>query len=772
MGDKKMFDLILAYRLYQKMMQYPKLIDEMRKIFLDALVERGIVKRESLQAEAAEGLKKSNTAVTEETLREYTDALIDLYFVQHFSEAQIQNYINLARKIERFQNLNRVVNVEGTTSITIKQALKEFCAIPEGDIYIPANEAIETRVALIRHFISDQLPFVSVAKNHITIRDIDEIIDQSYWSRRLPGRIGGKAAGMLLAYRIILPRLAKKDPELEKYVRIPESYYFNSGIFTDFLDYNKLHKFHSQKYKSREMIEEEYKSISGVFEKAVFPPDVVELFQKLLVKVSGHPLILRSSTFLEDNFGYSFSGKYDSVFLANQGDLKARLQAFISGMKWVHMSTYGPAPILYRRVHNLLDYDEKMSVLVQKVTGRRFGDYFFPFAAGVAYSYNSYGWTPRIRKEDGLIRLVFGLGTRAVNRFDGEYPRMVALSHPGLRPEVEAGKIMRYSQKMIDVINLMTGVVEAVPWLALLRAIDHPDLPYAISVNEGGYLVPPRFRGHTVDPTQSCITFDRLLSETPFVRVMRTILKKLEEAYGSPVDVEFSWDDNKLYLLQCRTLRIQKDEGEVILPESLPQDHVLFINNECFANAVIRNIEYIVYIDPKAYARLERYEDKIMVGRAVSKLNKFLEGKRYALFGPARWGSNDINLGVRVAYEDINHTVILGEIAFEEKSSTLEVSHGTHFFNDLVEAQITPIAIYPNQPGVVFREDFFLKAPNMLASTFPDLAAFASVVHLIDIPASIRGLMLQVLQGGQQQQGIGFFSPPEKSFMMKHSINK
>src|SRR4030042_3300315 len=131
-------------------------------------------------------------------------------------------------------------------------------------------------------------------------------------------------------------------------------------------------------------------------EKAAFPPDLVEQFKGFLDNVGEHPLILRSSSFLEDNFGYAFSGKYDSVFRANQGDPGKRLTEFIRGLKQVHMSTFGPAPILYRMDHDLLDFDERMSVLVQKVTGRRYGDYFFPFAAGVAYSRNTYRWTPRI----------------------------------------------------------------------------------------------------------------------------------------------------------------------------------------------------------------------------------------------------------------------------------------------------------------------------------------------------------------------------------------
>ena len=161
---------------------------------------------------------------------------------------EMDNHINLARKQERFQNLSKIVNVESATSRTIRQALKEFCAIPQGDLHISPTEAERVRVALIDHFISSQLPFIRIAKNHITIRDIDEMLDHAVWSTRRPGKIGGKAAGMLLAYKIILPRLSERDPELEDRVAIPESYYFDSGILSDFIDYNGLHHFNLTVY--------------------------------------------------------------------------------------------------------------------------------------------------------------------------------------------------------------------------------------------------------------------------------------------------------------------------------------------------------------------------------------------------------------------------------------------------------------------------------------------------------------------------------------------
>ena len=270
---------------------------------------------------------------------------------------------------------------------------------------------------------------------------------------------------------------------------------------------------------------------------------------------------------LEDNFGLAFSGKYLSVFLTNLGDIETRLRNFIFGLKQVFASTYGPDPILYRVDHGLLDYDERMAMVVQKVVGQRFGDYFLPFASGVMFSRNVYAWNPKIRKEEGLVRLVFGLGTRAVDRVCSDYPRMVPLSHPQLRPEITAPQIKKYSQKQVDVLNLKKGIVETVDFRTLSSAVDHPDLFYSVSVQNNGHLAPPMFKTQPLKGEELCLTFENLLTKTAFVPLAKKILSRVEAAYGRPVDIEFAWDNNKFYLLQCRSLSIRKELEKGSIPE-------------------------------------------------------------------------------------------------------------------------------------------------------------------------------------------------------------
>jgi hypothetical protein len=177
------------------------------------------------------------------------------------------------------------------------------------------------------------------------------------------------------------------------------------------------------------------------------------------------------------------------------------------------------------------------------------------------------------------------------------------------------------------------------------------------------------------------------------------------------------------------------------------------------SSTIIPDIEYIVYVCPRCYGKLSTYDEKFAIGRVISRLNTLLKDKRFALFGPGRWGSNDINLGVRVGYEDINHTLILGEVAFARENYTPEVSFGTHFFNDLVEAQIAPVAIFPDQTDTIFNEKFFMESSNQLSLLAAEFELHQTVVHVVHVPSSAEGRLLQVYQNNEAQKGIGFLGP-------------
>ena len=541
---------------------------------------------------------------------------------------------------------------------------------------------------------------------------------------------------------------------------MPDTWYVSSGVLSDFIDRNGFHFFHSHKYRDREAIEAQVKDVEGMFAAAAFPPDVMAAFRGLMETVGEHPIIVRSSSYLEDSFGLAFSGKYRSVFLANQGDIETRLAAFVGGVKAVLASVYGPDPILYRRDHGLLDYNERMAVIVQKVVGRRFGDWFFPFASGVMFSYNSYAWSPKIRKEDGIVRLVFGLGTRAVDRVGSDYPRMIPLSHPRLRPEVTAAQVTHYSQHMVDAIDLAKGD-RSRPWTSPPSPA-RPGTPTCTSRSPWPRTATsgrrsPRCRTSAAPAT--VLTFDNFIARSPFVPLVKRVLATVQAAYGRPVDIEFAWDDGKLYLLQCRSLATRREIARVAVPTGTERKDRLFVTRSGLCSAVLTGLEYVVYVDPRAYDRLTAPSEKRRIAWAVGQLNRRLAGTAFALMGPGRWGSNDLNLGVPVGYADINNTRLLVEIAFARDGAVPEVSFGTHFFQDLVESDIAYTPLFPDAEGCELAEDFLLSSENRLAALDGDLAPLAGVVHAVHVPSARAGELLNVYLDAETQVGMGVFAP-------------
>ena len=151
----------------------------------------------------------------------------------------------------------------------------------------------------------------------------------------------------------------------------------------------------------------------------------------------------------------------------------------------------------------------------------------------------------------------------------------------------------------------------------------------------------------------------------------------------------------------------------------------------------------------------------LAIGKAVGKLNKLLPKRQFILMGPGRWGSRgDIRLGVSVTYSDINNCAAIIEMARLKGNYVPDLSFGTHFFQDLVEAGIRYIPLYPDDDGIVFNERFFKGAPNILADVLPTFAELKDVIHLIDIPRAAQGQAVKILMNAELDESMGLLSPP------------
>jgi len=368
-------------------------------------------------------------------------------------------------------------------------------------------------------------------------------------------------------------------------------------------------------------------------------------------------------------------------------------------------------------------------------------------------------WSPRLRREEGFVRLVLGLGTRAVERVGEDYPRLLFLSHPQLRPENTPTAVAHYSQRFLDVIDLEANRLVTLPVQEVLD-VDFRPLRWVASLQEDDALLPLRSLGPRVTPDRLVLTFDTLLQRTDFVPLVKSALSTLARHYGFPVDVEFAAEieptltggrpNVAFYLLQCRP-QSTGSRGENIrpVPTNIPAGDRLFATSRMVPQGQVLGVTHLVYVQPEAYDRADA-RGRQAIARLIGHLNKALEGRTFLLIGPGRWGSSNPQLGVPVTYADIYNTRALVEIAFGRGDAAPEPSYGTHFFQDLVETNIFPLALYPDEPEDLLNRAFLDQATNRLAEVLSGQAAFTDEVRVIHLPAELNGRQLNLLMDGER----------------------
>lgn len=686
------------------------------------------------------------------------------------NEEQILANIQKWVQEDKSRFLVKVIDNSNSTLNDIIDALTRYHYIEAEGATLSDPIEKGLRVSLIRRFFADQLEFINIAKKFIEVRDFYDLSQRMVFTAESQGQLGGKSAGLFLAAHI-----AAKSPEhreLFKNLKVPRTWYLTSDGLINFLHYNNLEEINEQKYKSLDEIYLSYLNIVQIFKNSNFPPEVIKGLSTAIEDFGDHPIIVRSSSLLEDRFGAVFSGKYKSLFLANQGSKEERLNALLDAVAEVYASTFAPDPIEYRTVRGLIDFNEEMGIMIQEVVGTKVGRYFFPVFAGVAFSKNAFFWSSRIKKEDGLIRMVPGLGTRAVDRVTDDYPVLIAPGMPDLRVNVSPGEVLRYSAKRIDVINLEDNSFETVEIAELLKEFgsEIPGIQHIVSTYIEGHIENPTSKFNiNFNSDDLVVTFHGIIKRTPFVEQIDALLKLLEDKMGTAVDIEFAHNGESLYLLQCRPQSYSKDVSAPPIPKDLPEEKIIFSARKFVTNGIVPNITHIVFIDSNAYSRLRSLEDLKKVGRSVGRLNKILPKRQFILMGPGRWGSRgDIKLGVNVTYADINNTAMLIEIACKKGNYTPELSFGTHFFQDLVEASIRYLPLYPDEEGVIFNSRFLLGTDNILADLLPEYSELSDTVRVIDVNKSMEGFTLQILMNGDLEEAVGFLS--DSSLDMEISI--
>jgi len=683
------------------------------------------------------------------------------YAERYLEPKEITATILLVEKRMLVQDGARLAEDPDTPLDVLRDKIHEFLNFAPGEAVAPPEDVVGTRAALVRRFLTDQLDFISVAKRFIRVLDFGEVLDHILPTESRYGRLGGKAAGLILAHSIL--QEAKREGRLEADHKIPNSYFLPSNGILEFIEHNELDELINIKYKTSDEVRDEYPLVERLFKSGAFPPTIHKGLEEMLYQIGEVPLVVRSSSLLEDRIGHAFSGKYKSLFISNKGTLEMRLAALEDAIAEVYASLFHSDPIEYRRERGLIDFQEQMGILIQEVVGREAGGMLFPVFAGVAFSRCEMRWSPRIRHTDGMARLVLGLGTRAVDRTVTDYPVLVALEQPALRAVQRPDEVYRYSQHDVDVIDLRESQFETLPLADYMRRVGRsiPNMNRIFSIYRDDQILPMVGILAQLDPEDLVVTFDGLL-KSPFPRELKTMLDLLEEGLGEPVDVEFAHDGDAFFMLQCRALSRGALAQRVKVPSGVSAEHQVFSANRYVQMGQASDIEYVVLVDPRDYEELQTREEMLRVARAVGAVNKALPQRRFLMMGPGRWGSRgDIRLGVPVTYADICHTTILVEIARKKGSYLPDVSFGTHFFNDLVESGINYLPLYPDDPEVVWNDAFLNDSTNCLAEVVPEFADMEHVVRVIRVADAADGRLLQVVMDAEADKALAFLAEPQ-----------
>jgi len=576
---------------------------------------------------------------------------------------------------------------------------------------------------LLRMVISREEGMLELAARYLTLEDIVRIRKRMIGT----GLIGGKSLGMLLA-RAILSRHSDLPADV---LEAHDSFFIGSDVFYTYLVRNGVWWVRQNQRNPQTFLDGADQARQNILTGRL-PDYIVEQIENMLDYFGQSPIIVRSSSLLEDNYGNSFAGKYESVFCANQGSREKRLDDFLAAMRTIYASTMSEKALRYRAQRRLLDRDEQMALLVMRVSGEMHGRDFFPDTAGVGFSFNPYAWSEYIDPKAGVVRIVFGLGTRAVDRADDDYTRIVALNAPNRRPEANFDEVREHAQQRVDYLDLEANQLVSGYFDDLVSA--HPELPLEMVASRA--VTPGRHRGTAA----WVLTFDSVLADTGFVEDMRRILNTLQAAYSRPVDIEFTANffgagDYKINLLQCRTLQVKGTETAALPSlEIREEEKIIEARGAVIGQSRLVDVDLFVYVVPEVYGHLpiqQRHE----IARLLGEVNQ-ATAKRGAgtimLLGPGRWGTSSPSLGIPVSFVDINRVSVLCEIVAMREDLVPDVSLGTHFLSELVEMDMLYLALFPKQGENYIRTEFFEESPSVLLDLVPSAEKWLDGVKVID----------------------------------------
>ena len=568
-----------------------------------------------------------------------------------------------------------------------------------------------------------------LVKQNFSPRDYFEIHDRMVGT----GMIGGKACGMLLARKLT----ENMRPDIYERIEPHDSYYIGSDVFYTYIVDNG---FWDLRVKQRTT--EGYFTLADEVAQKLrtgrFPKVIEEEFLRVLDYYGNDPVIVRSSSILEDGFGNAFAGKYESVFCSGNGSLEERLETFEQAVRTVYASTMSLSALDYRRRRGLDARDEQMAILVQRVSGSRYSDFFMPCAAGVGYSISPYRFSTE-HPSEGMLRLVMGLGTAAVDRRTGSYPRMVMLEDPSKVLLTSSADRHQFSQRLVDAVSFSSGEVEGfdpakicknLPSYLITRLMSH-DFETERMLKERG-----------IDRDVHYVSCEGLVRNERLMDDMKGILSLIAEAYRYPVDIEYTVNiapdgEYVIDLLQCRPLQQTKEGDTVTVPEAKPEKILLETKKVSMGFSRSFPVDMVIYIDPVRYYNMP-YRDKYRIRDVLSAVNWKMrgQGKRILLLTPGRICTSSPELGVPSAFSDISEFDMIAEISETEAGYMPELSYGSHIFQDLVEAGILYTAVFKDESTLQFCPELLNGMPDLVKEYTNEAEQVEGIIRICDAAGS------------------------------------
>lgn len=503
------------------------------------------------------------------------------------------------------------------------------------------------------------------------------------------GALGGKGRGLAF-----IDSFLKRNRLFKKYddviISIPRTVVLSTEVFDEFMEEHKLFRFVADCDDDDEILK--------VFISKPLPNWVKEDI-KAFLKVTKHPIAVRSSSVLEDSHYQPFAGVF-ATYMLPKTKSKRMLEMVSNAVKSVIASAFFKNSKAYLKATSHTLEENRMAVILQEITGKQYGDVFYPNISGVARSINFYP-IGNEKPNEGIASIAMGLGEIIVGggktlRFSPYHPKkIIQLSTPG--------STQRDTQHYFYGLDMnpdsyMASTSESInkKKITIRQAEKHGSLKFVASTYD---LQNNIIRPGVMHDGLRVITFDNILKygTFPLPEILQELLRVGQREMRSPIEIEFAvkldvpeGKPKHFSFLQIRPI-VESSKTLSKLPENFDVADTIIYSEAALGNGKYEDIYDFVYVKPETFNPANTRQ----ISLAVEQMNKkFIENeKKYILVGPGRWGSSDPWLGIPVIWPQISAAKVIVEAGLND--FRIDPSQGTHFFQNLTSFNVGYLTINP-----------------------------------------------------------------------------